>query len=106
MTKPRVKVTRRRFLEGSDPLRQLCWRAEGGWRYEKMLGVRVFLALRQLLSLAKRGGWHCPARLRCVRGCVKLAGAMQSIFRSDGRSFPSAWQCGKELGGKSQIVVI
>ena len=41
-----------------------------------------------------------------VRVCVKLAGAMQSIFRSYGGSFQSAWQLGKVLGRKSQIVVI
>ena len=40
-----------------------------------------------------------------VCGCVKLAGAMQSVFRSL-RSFPSVWQLGKVLGIKSQIIVI
>jgi hypothetical protein len=88
------------FLEESDPLRQFALAGGGGSAAKKMLGVRMFLALRQLPALARGGGPNG------VRVCVKLAGAMQSIFRSYGGSFPSVWQSGKEHGGKSQIIVI
>src|SRR5713101_611207 len=42
------------------PFRQLQLAGGGGWRDEKMLDVRAFLALRQLLTLAE-GGVDRPA---------------------------------------------
>jgi hypothetical protein len=45
------------FSREIDPLRQLIWRAEGGWRSGKCLTVYALLAFRQLATLAERVGF-------------------------------------------------
>ena len=96
-------VKTRIFLEESDPLRQFQLAGGGSCGKENAWRPRVF-GSPPIVCLGQEGAQPWPPV--CVRVCVKLAGAMQSIFRSYGGSFQSVWQLGKELGRKSQIIVI